>query len=277
MVRLSRIKSTKPVVYVVEDQRGDDIEGRFYEPKLQCVRGKRRIEGLFKWKGYPDGFNSWMKDQFYITLPSNSSMNSFPDNTTTRFRTQLPLRIELNSEWKVALNRNSLHYITYYKPLSLIIDDSPFVVSSAGDEYIDQGYTLTQVVVKIIRTDGSHIVEEHNFGPVKNFLHPLFLQVDIYLNQKLVLSPSNTYSYRSYIENLLSCTPAAKKSHLTRSLWYDDISRLMYNLDHRNAALAKRRNFTNMSKSIDMIGCIEGWCLDCDRLYIAFPRLLLRP
>lgn len=44
-----------------------------------------------------------MKDQFYITLPSNSSMKYFNDNRTTRFTTQLPRRIELVGEWEAAL------------------------------------------------------------------------------------------------------------------------------------------------------------------------------
>lgn len=44
-----------------------------------------------------------MKDQFYITLPSDSSMKYFSENTTTRFTTQLPRHIELVGGWEVAL------------------------------------------------------------------------------------------------------------------------------------------------------------------------------
>ena len=36
-----------------------------------------------------------MKDQFYIVLPSNSSMNYFAGNTTTHFTMQLPHQIRL--------------------------------------------------------------------------------------------------------------------------------------------------------------------------------------
>ncbi|XP_048510813.1 uncharacterized protein LOC125500777 isoform X2 [Athalia rosae] len=43
------------------------------------------------------------KDEFYLTLPSNSSMRYFGDNTTTKYTTQLPRQIELTGEWKVAL------------------------------------------------------------------------------------------------------------------------------------------------------------------------------
>lgn len=45
-----------------------------------------------------------MKDrQFFIVLPSDSSMKFFPDNKTTHFITQLPRQINLTGEWAVAL------------------------------------------------------------------------------------------------------------------------------------------------------------------------------
>lgn len=44
-----------------------------------------------------------MKDDFYIVLPSNSSMHYFPCNTTTHFVTQLPHQIRLHGSWSVAV------------------------------------------------------------------------------------------------------------------------------------------------------------------------------
>jgi hypothetical protein len=44
-----------------------------------------------------------MANQFYLTLPSNSSMSYYPNNTTTKFSTQLPQQIILNGKWEVAL------------------------------------------------------------------------------------------------------------------------------------------------------------------------------
>lgn len=43
------------------------------------------------------------KQQFYLTLPSTSSNQYFPENTSTRFSTQLPRNIQLSGEWLVAL------------------------------------------------------------------------------------------------------------------------------------------------------------------------------
>ena len=44
-----------------------------------------------------------MKDQLYILLPRNSSMQYFADNTTIHFVTKLPWEVQLVGEWEVAL------------------------------------------------------------------------------------------------------------------------------------------------------------------------------
>lgn len=41
--------------------------------------------------------------EFFITLPSNNSMQYFPNNKTTCFTTQLPQNIKLTGEWEVGL------------------------------------------------------------------------------------------------------------------------------------------------------------------------------
>ena len=46
--------------------------------------------------------------QFYLHLPSNSSLDKFPDNTLTEYRVGLPQTITLAGEWKVALTE--IHY-----------------------------------------------------------------------------------------------------------------------------------------------------------------------
>lgn len=42
-------------------------------------------------------------DNFYLTLPSNSSATYFPDNKTTNFSTKLPKPIKLEGEWTVGV------------------------------------------------------------------------------------------------------------------------------------------------------------------------------
>ena len=41
--------------------------------------------------------------EFYITLPSNSSEEFYPDNRISEFRTKLQKAIELSENWEVGL------------------------------------------------------------------------------------------------------------------------------------------------------------------------------
>lgn len=44
-----------------------------------------------------------MDDSFYVTLPSNGSLDVYPDNTVTEFRNKLARPIHLEGEWEVGL------------------------------------------------------------------------------------------------------------------------------------------------------------------------------
>lgn len=111
-----------------------------------------------------------------------------------------------------------------YRPISILSNTAPieFIVSASGDEYIDLPHTALHIVAKIVvdekLTDG--VAAEA--GPVNNWMHSLFSQVDVYLNQKCITPPSNNYGYRSYIENLLNYSALAKTSHLTSCMWHKD-------------------------------------------------------
>ncbi|KAF4518578.1 hypothetical protein B566_EDAN015729 [Ephemera danica] len=143
--KIHKILYRIPIVYVITDLNGDVIEGTFYEYELQKVninndkafkidkilatkgKGVSR-KHLIRWLGYPSQFDSWycvaMKDNFYLTLPSNSSFDAFPDNKTSCFTTHLPQRISLQGQYEVAVvechfprtfaNINNTNNIIYY-------------------------------------------------------------------------------------------------------------------------------------------------------------------
>lgn len=147
-----------------------------------------------------------------------------------------------------------------YKPLASLTDDSPieFVVSNHGDEYMDLSHTLLHVQAKIVKSDGQNLVADEKVGPINNWIHSLFSQVDVYLNQRLVSSPGSTYAYRSYIETLLNYGPAAKESHLTSSLWYTDTPGKFDDTEDENGGLVNRRSFTKTSSITEMISHLHG-------------------
>ena len=67
---VSKIKNTVPWTYIINDLKGEEIIGTFYENELQKTNQQEfRIEKVIKkkgdklyvkWKGYDNSFNSWI-------------------------------------------------------------------------------------------------------------------------------------------------------------------------------------------------------------------------
>lgn len=153
--------------------------------------------------------------------------------------------------------------VVEYHPISSISDGAPieFDINSSGDDYIDFANSYLTVKLKVKKDNDGDLVAADTVGPVNNFLHSLFSQVDVSLNGTLITSSTNTYPYRAYIEDLLSYGPAAKKSQLTAALFYKDDADKMDKPNplaaaaaDRNTGLVKRADFISLSKEIDMIG-----------------------
>ena len=101
-------------------------------------------------------------------------------------------------------------------------------------------------------------------GPVNLFLHSLFSQVDVSLNERLISPSTNTYPYRAMLETLLNYGEEAKKSQLSMSLFYKDTPGKMDEVNpvaedaDANLGLKARYAFTKRSHTVDMIGPIHS-------------------
>ena len=89
-----------------------------------------------------------------------------------------------------------------------------FVISEEGDYYIDLANTFLYVRAAVVNEDGSIIAEDANIAPITNFLHNIWSQVDLSLNNTLITQSNNTYAYRAYIETVLSFGKEAKQDQL---------------------------------------------------------------
>ena len=117
---------------------------------------------------------------------------------------------------------------TEYHPLTNAADGGPIEFQVSGtDEYIDLANSNLFVRAKITKADGSNLDDGQDVGPVNNWMHSLFSQVDILLNGKVISPSSNTYPYRCMIETLLNYGDDAKKSQLSAQLFYKDTARKM--------------------------------------------------
>lgn len=148
--------------------------------------------------------------------------------------------------------------IQCYRPVSALTDTSPieFVIPPSNEEYIDLAHTAIHLVVKI---NGQ---PRQNVAPVNNFLHSMFSQVDVFLNQRNICPPSSHYSYRSYFESLLNYGIDAKNTHLQTSMWYKDTAGQMDRIvadegGNVNEGHLKRQALSADAKSIDLYGQIH--------------------
>jgi len=116
-----------------------------------------------------------------------------------------------------------------YHPISTLTSESPieFVISGDVGEYIHPAYLYLYVRCKITKADGDNLevykpaegdqpaVQADVVAPVGIFIHSMFSQVNVYLNDKLISSSSGSYAIRAFLESILNYFEDASKTHLT--------------------------------------------------------------
>ena len=169
--------------------------------------------------------------------------------------------------FKVPVTQTAIESSSFvpYRPVSTLGEGAPieFFITGSGDDYIDLSETYMEVTARVIKKTGGDLVmvgadgeagADAGVGPVNNWLHSLFSQIDVDLNGVLVSSSTNTYAYRAYLENLLSYGGEAKRSQLSSELWYKDIASHMDHDKGTNTGLADRQKFIWNSKKVSMVG-----------------------
>ena len=145
-----------------------------------------------------------------------------------------------------------------HQPLTSLDSGGPieFMLPGTGDAYLDLANTYLLIRAKVVLGDGTDLAADTQVAPVNNWLHSLFSQVDVYINDTLVTPSSNTYPCRAYVETLLSYGAEAKKTQLTSQLWYKDTAGHMdATLENGgNAGLAERRKYIAESRVVEMMG-----------------------
>jgi len=111
------------------------------------------------------------------------------------------------------------HYVEHRSQSSLM-DGTPVEFCTSEDGNIDLANLLLYVRASVVTSNGEELAADAHVAPANNWLHSLWSQVDLSLNNVLVTQSSNTYPYRAYTETLLSFGPAATNSQLSDCLWY---------------------------------------------------------
>jgi len=103
-----------------------------------------------------------MSHQFYITLPSDSSMKYYPDNTVAKFVTKLPEPIKLEGEYEVGLAEIIYPY-TWYN-----------INNINGDFWVAIGVSQGDVKFPILK---KCVIETSNYNNVDEFIKHLNAQM----------------------------------------------------------------------------------------------------
>ncbi len=95
-------------------------------------------------------------------------------------------------------------FFAEYKPIVNIQDSDAkieFRLSGSSTQYID---LYDQFVYLYVDHEGQSLLVDADVSTANNFMHSLFSQVDVYINNQLISSSNNCYAYKAYIENLFS-------------------------------------------------------------------------
>ena len=145
-----------------------------------------------------------------------------------------------------------------HQPLTSLDSGGPieFVIPGTGDAYLDLANTYLLIRAKVVRGVGTDLAADTPVAPVNNWLHSLFSQVDVYLNDTLVTPSSNTYPFRAYVDTVLSYGAEAKYTQLTSQLWYKDTAGHMdaTTVDGGNTGLIERQGHIAESRIVEMMG-----------------------
>lgn len=146
-----------------------------------------------------------------------------------------------------------------FRPVATLSTQGPleFYVPGSSDQYIDLGRTRLRIKAKLVKVGGDPLGDAAKVAPANNFLHSLFAQVDLKLNDTLVSPSTNTYSYKSYLETLLSHGQESKDTWLGSELYTKDTHDFeQFSTDNNDCSLGykARHAITAKSKVFEMIG-----------------------
>jgi len=142
------------------------------------------------------------------------------------------------------------------KPIATVDqNDLEFFVPGDNETCIDQDIKL-YVRGMLIAADGNDLDTSDFTAGTNNFLNSLFSQCSISLNGVNITPASELYSYRSFLETLLTYGSDASNSHLTNAYWYldegDDLAGDPTSADIKNKGFVKRWERQKQSKVIEL-------------------------
>ena len=145
-----------------------------------------------------------------------------------------------------------------YKPIASIDQsDLEFLIPEDHDTYIDLNIHL-YIRGKLTKAEGTDLENKDHTAVINNFLHSLFSHCSISLFGVTIISSTDLYHYRAYLETLLTYGSDAAVSHLTNVFCYLDKSDLLpcdptaTATENINSTFFERWNKIRHSKEVEL-------------------------
>jgi len=175
-----------------------------------------------------------------MNMDINGLMKNSNHYASNKFNLFAP--IDINKGYKKA-------YVVTARPISNTNGNGPytFEFGSTPDKFTDSKSLELSGRVRIVnRKEDSSDIEKLTAGDtvstINNIFHSLFSSVDVYVNDLLITDPSsNWYSYRSYIEKLLTYSKNTKVVQLSSSGYFQDSHKQYDTMSTENDGWKKRR------------------------------------
>ena len=135
--------------------------------------------------------------------------------------------------WHVPDTQHSILQDVEYevRPASLFTSSTPlrFEVRSPENEFVqlNESHLWLKMKVTLSKKGGAKVEGKDwaNVHPVNNFLHSVFKHVALYINNRAVTVTPSNYSYRAFMENLLSFAYSAKAGRLSAVGWAEEVGK----------------------------------------------------
>ena len=149
--------------------------------------------------------------------------------------------------------------IVQYSPVTLNADGPlKFIVPGIEGEYLSLSQIYPYIKVKITKSNGNAIDEQSIVALSNLFLHTMFSQVDVFLNNQKITSSINTYPYRCMLETLMNYGEEAKKTQLVTSMFYKDTAGKMDSIDVKDGNQGLNKRQQTKSTSFAMYGRLHS-------------------
>ena len=120
-----------------------------------------------------------------------------------------------SGRWEVFPTQTTLPRTDYTTPLE-------WRIKSSKEHMIDTSPWYLHMNVQILNRDNTELKAQQWVAPICHFLMTQFVNAELFLNNRMITLPQNTFAWTSYITALTQFSQEAKNSILSSSLFYTD-------------------------------------------------------